>query len=250
MKKLIDLLKDESDISEAPTTDLAVVGDLQVAIEEYLESTIKPRYKKSTGFAPSESNTCARFWWYKFTGVEFPVSHNARSERIFSVGNSMHERYQKYFDDMGVLVEAEMPLPQREGCPPVSGFIDAVIKWGDDDVVVELKSIKHEGFLMRKTYKKPTEDHYRQIQWYMHYTGIEKGIVLYECKNTQEILVFKIRYDKEFCEKLVKKYDKLYKKAIGDKPNRPYGRSSQKCQYCKLLTVCWTESENNDGETM
>jgi len=249
MKKLIDILTEENKEIEVPTTDLAAVNDLSKAIDDYIESGIKPRHRKSTGFGPSEHNTCPRFWWYKFNGVTFPVNHNARVQRIFDVGNAVEDRIVDYFRGMGVLISTQEPVPQREGLPPISAYIDAVIDW-DGPVVVEIKSTKHEGFAMRQHYKKPTEDHYRQIQWYLHYKELDRGIVIYENKNDQEILPFKVKRDMVFCEKQMKKYAKIYSKASGPRPDRPYQRSSPTCRECKLLTVCWTESENNEGETM
>lgn len=249
MKKILSALKSEKEnIDES--INLAEVGDIVAAINDFIMTGIKPRFRKSTGFSPSEDNTCIRFWWYKFNGVEIPVNHDARGQRIFDVGNDVEARLLGYFDGMGVLIGTQVPVPQRNGLPPVSGFIDAIIEW-DGPVIVEIKSIKHEGFLMRKNYKKPTARHYRQIQWYLHYYELDRGIVIYECKNTQELLAFKIKRDTEFCEKQMKKYAKIYDKATQkERPNRPYKQSSDMCQYCKLLTVCWTESENNEGEAM
>lgn len=249
MKKILSALADEKE-SASESINLAEVNDLISAMDNYIMSNVKPRYRKSTGFSPSDDNPCIRYWWYKFTGIEFPVNHDARTQRIFDVGNDVEARLLNYFEGMGVLIGTQVPVPQREGLPPVSGFIDAIIEW-DGPVIVEIKSIKHEGFLMRKNYKKPVGKHYRQIQWYMHYYGVDRGIVIYECKNTQELLVFKIKRDDDFCEKQMKKYAKIYNKATQkEKPNRPYKKSSSACQYCNLATVCWSESENNEGETV
>lgn len=243
MKKLANAIAGNSE-AQKEKVDLTELNDLIAAIDNHIAGNIKPMFKKSTGFSPSEKNTCHRFWWYKFHGVEFPVTHDARVQRIFDVGNSVHERIVKYFDDMGILISTEEPVPQKEGCPPISGFMDAVIDW-DGPVVVELKSISHEGFMLRETYKKPTADHYRQIQWYLHYTGIERGIVMYECKNTQKILHFKVKHDLDFCNKLVKQYAKIYSKAsVDDIPERPSAYDSDRCQSCKLLTVCWNGEES------
>jgi hypothetical protein len=243
MKKLASAINGEYQDTRAEKVDLSQINDLVLAIDQYLDSEIKPVFKKSTGFSPSEKNTCHRFWWYKFHGVEFPVTHDARVQRIFDVGHAVHSRIVSYFDSMGVLLEVEHPVPQKDGCPPISGFIDAIIDW-DGPVVVEIKSISHEGFMLRNTYSKPSTDHYRQIQWYMHYTDIHRGIVIYECKNTQRMMAFKVKYDEDFCSKLIKQYGKIYKKAIEETiPERPSAYNSDRCQGCRLLTVCWDGEE-------
>lgn len=242
MKKLAKAINGEHD-DEKSKVDLAEINDLVLALDEHIASSLKPVFKKSVGFSPSEKNTCHRFWWYKFNGVEFPVTHDARVQRIFDVGHAVHARIVSYFEEMGVLLDVEAPVPQQPGCPPISGFIDAIIDW-DGPVVVEIKSISHEGFMLRNTYNKPSTDHYRQIQWYMHYTGIHRGIVLYECKNTQRIMTFKIKYDKDFCDKLIKQYAKIYIKASSESiPDRPSAFNSDRCQSCRLLTVCWDGEE-------
>lgn len=242
MKKLISAINGEHE-KTIDKVDLSELNDIVLAIDQYITKDIKPVFKKSTGFSPSEKNTCPRFWWYKFNGVEFPVTHDSRVQRIFDVGHSVHERIVSYFDNMGVLISAEAPVPQKEGCPPISGFIDAIIEWSGP-VIIEIKSISHEGFMLRETYKKPVAEHYKQIQWYMHYTNIERGIVIYECKNTQRLLQFKVKHDVDFCKKLVNQYAKIYNKASGSEiPERPSAYDSDRCQSCKLLTVCWNGEE-------
>lgn len=253
MKKILNAYnkKTEVEVSDpAISSDSGVTPiiptqykNLQDAVERHIEGQLSPRYRKSTGFSPSNDQTCARFWWYKFQGVEIPVTHDHKGQRIFDVGHDVHARIVRYFDEMGILIEAEMPVPQKEGCPPVSGFIDAVIEW-KGPLVIEIKSTNHEGFMMRQMYKKPSAKHYQQIQWYMHYTGIHRGVVLYECKNTQNFYFCNVRYDEEFMRKLLSKYDKIYKKASAKEiPERPSAYNSDRCIKCQLRSVCWNGEE-------
>lgn len=244
MKKLAQHFDTEKK-KETDDVDMTQANSLRDAIDEYIDSGIEKQFKQSEGFSMSKNNYCPRFWFYLFTGIEYQPNHGSRVQRIFDTGNAVHERIQGYFEKMGILEEAEAELPQPEDTVPLRGFADAIIRW-EGRKIVEIKSISHEGFVYRQAARKPKDDHYNQLQVYLHCFEIQDGYLIYENKNTQELLVLPVKYDGSRVKKILKKYDKIwsiYQK--GELPARPYKETSKNCQYCMLNEYCWSDS--NDG---
>lgn len=250
MKSLIDQMKqgvkDMERKSPKPKTKAQEDGPgarLLVELDAHLEQQSKPYFKTRKSFAPSNTIDCARRDVYLFRGIQMNPDINGRTYRIFDNGHAFHERATKYLEDMNILEIAEKEISQDD--PPVRGFIDAIINWEGQRIVVEFKSIGEDGFVYRKTFNKPKDDHYMQIQIYLHIEDVEMGYVIYENKNTQEWLLFEIERDREFIEKLFKKWRKTYKiYTDGKLPKRPVkSPDSKKCTYCEVKKWCWEDKE-------
>jgi len=121
-----------------------------------------------------------------FSGLE----KGGKLHRIFDNGNSMHERYSKYFKDMGLLVEEETTIKDLER--RIKGRIDLLIELDGKKYIVELKSMN--GIQASKL-KKPKPEHLLQLLLYMDILHIKQGYVLYENKNTQDIISFYVDYE-------------------------------------------------------
>lgn len=240
-KKKVNLpVKLTPDLSDDPEKSLLA------GIDAMLEGELKPKFRKQEAFSPSNTNLCARYAHYLFEGIELPVTHDARVQRIFDSGNAIHERLCNYFKKMGILIDEEKRVEYRkEGDPPFNAYVDAIIDWNGPKVV-ELKSISAEGFMYRKLSQKPKDDHMRQIQLYFQMLDYQAGYIIYYNKNTSEILVLYIKRDQEFIDKTLKKIRKTYK-AIqeGIKPVRPYKSiESEQCRYCNVRDHCWKEDKD------
>lgn len=233
-----------------------VVKDVQVeirktiteGIDEFLSKRNTPVYKQVSGFHPSYTNQCARYWYYLFNGVEVTSSFNPQTYRIFDNGHAVHNRLYSYFRDMGILVEEEIPVTHDS--PPIEGTADGIIDWYGHKLI-ELKSISSEGFHYRKLYNKPKDEHYRQAQIYMRCLNLDSGYVIYENKNNQEILPIYIERDDKFINKLFEKYTKIYNNYLNKQiPERPYKRTSEHCSSCDLAALCWSENVQERKEEM
>lgn len=250
MKNILEQMKaDAKDMKKrmpAPKQETPVEDKLVQAINDHLEQKSKPFFKKKKGFSPSETNNCARRMVYMFRGVEMIPTTDGRAYRIFDTGHDFHARMTRYFREMKILIGEEVKVSYADPPIPVA-YIDAIIRWEDKKSIVELKSIGEDGFAYRKTFNKPKDDHVQQVRIYMRLTKIEDAYIIYENKNTQEILVFKVEQDEEEINKLFKKWSKTYKMYTdGDLPKRPVrSPESKKCTYCELKAMCW--SDKDDG---
>jgi CRISPR/Cas system-associated exonuclease Cas4 (RecB family) len=86
----------------------------------------------------------------------------------------------------------------------------------------------------------PKEENVNQIQLYLHFFKIPKGILLYINKNTLELKEFLVEYDRFRAEKLLKdlaelkiKIDKnLVPQRLAEYPE------NWQCQYCQFKEIC------------
>lgn len=205
-----------------------------------LEKRNEPVYKKVDYFRPSSTNQCARYWYYMFDGVTYTPSFSPQTYRIFDNGHAVHDRLYSYLDAMGILVASEIPISNDD--PPIQGTADGIIEL-DGKKLIELKSISSEGFHYRQLAHKPSDDHVRQANLYMHCLDLDSGFVIYENKNNQQILPIYIERDDVFLDKLFKKYRKIHQ-SVKDEviPERPYKRTSKHCARCDLATLCWADN--------
>jgi CRISPR/Cas system-associated exonuclease Cas4 (RecB family) len=131
-------------------------------------------------------------------------------------------------------VTTEIPIPAQE---IVSGRADAILCIDKENYVLDIKSINSMIF---RTLKEPKQDNVFQIQLYMHYFDIKKGILLYVDKDLQELKEFTIDYDKDMVLALLEDLHSLKVKVEQDVlPARlnDYPKNWQ-CQYCQFKQTC------------
>ena len=143
-----------------------------------------------------------------------PFKINAKLHRIFDNGNAVHERFMKYFAEMGVLVAAEIDVSKDD---LIHGRCDAIISDREKNYVVEIKSCSQWTF---QKLMGPDFAHHLQLQLYMYYLNIPNGIILYECKDNQTVKCFYEELDKVEIETLLEELKKI-KEATDEPSNEP-----------------------------
>src|SRR3989344_5544351 len=79
----------------------------------------------------------------------------------------------------------------------------AILCMGSENYVLDIKSIN--SMLFRKL-TAPKEENIYQVQLYMHYFNIKKGMLLYVDKDQQELKEFIFDYDGDLCKSLLDKF--------------------------------------------
>ena len=110
--------------------------------------------------------------------------------RVFDTGHDTHERLQRYLEQSGVLLQAEVPIENADY--EIKGHTDGIIEINGIKGILEIKSINSSGFYSLYS---PKEDHLIQVNVYMFCTGIERAVLLYECKDNQELKEFYVKLD-------------------------------------------------------
>jgi CRISPR/Cas system-associated exonuclease Cas4 (RecB family) len=220
--------------------------------EQYLKKRREPKFSRKYSFAPSAigygNGNCPRYWYLAFNGADVVDETDPLSLAIMSNGSSGHNRIQELFRESGILVSEEVEVKLKD--PPVRGFIDVMIRWEDEVIVGEIKTTRSEAFSHRQLTMRPAANHLFQILVYMKATGKKNGFVLYENKNTQEILVIPVTMSDEniaFLEKALDWMRRTHKAYEDDViPTRPWTKRNKICKECPMYKLCWEEKP--DGE--
>lgn len=236
-KKVITQKKTKPKVPDYIDSD-GLAESLVKGLDRFLIEKNIPQFRQYTDFHPSSTNLCKRWAYLRFEGAEVEKKIPPRLQRIFDNGHDVHARYQRYFEEMGILIEAEKEIKITDPVP-IKGSVDGILNW-TEHIPYELKSISPERFEFRRAYKKPDENTYRQAQLYVYALDHDSIFVIYENKGTQEILIFHIPRDDEFIKKELRRLTKIWEMyQSGLRPKRPYARESKHCQDCDLEKYCW-----------
>ena len=191
--------------------------------------------KEQHHFYITDAGKCPRQIFFKFKNAP-RKEMEARILRIFDHGNHIHGLI------MGALlssrdiqvVSSEINIPPQE---LISGRADAIISDGKDLYVLDIKSINSVGF---KNLTQSKEEDINQIQLYLHYFKIKKGLLLYVNKDNQELKEFLVSYNQTRVQSLLDNLVNL-KKQIDSNivPSRiPDYSQNWQCRYCQFEEIC------------
>lgn len=173
------------------------------------------------------------------------VPQQARIQRVFDNGHKLHERFEQLFEDMGILIEAEKTIELDE----ISGRTDAWIKIDGKDYLVELKSASQFSFDWMLKKNAPKKEHVEQLMLYLHLANIQKGIILVENKDNQQLLEFHISYDPFVAMDLIYRVNRRIGFAKERKaPPIPQGKTPacSECGYCSYAFYCHFDSKKGN----
>lgn len=224
--------------------------------EAYLKGGRAPSDRAKKSFAPSGigygAGTCPRQWFYSFTGgVIREDDADAMGIANMAYGTEAHARIQKVFADSGILVEEEKKVDTigSDVFPPILGYVDLVVNWQGENVVGEIKTTSAESYVSKKAKSTGAGYHLLQLLIYMRVLGLNKGFLLYENKNTQQLLVVPVTWNvantklaDDAFEWMQKVYDNWQ---AGTKPTRPFkSERSVVCKTCPFTKHCWEDKED------
>lgn len=175
---------------------------------------------------------------YKMSqGENIPVG----LKRIFEEGNAIHEKWQRLFIRGGLGIPEDMDRSRFNKRYELSYTPDAILNIGKNEYVCEIKSVNTFQFKHMKSHPSGA----KQLQLYMHLTGIHKGFVLCEDKNSQDFKVFLYDYDAGSVETFVERLEniQIYKerflekkkmvKKLCDKP------TCKRAGKCNMVDACF-----------
>lgn len=217
-------------------------------------------------FYPSSIGRCKRSVVYQMLG--YPTKPiNGQSLLIMENGTSFHNRMEDIFERMGILIAPELSLKDSE--LRISGRSDAIIwnflKEPDEPdaeeivlydpkdkkkevyrgpanhiLIVEFKSIKNKNY-EKLPKSKPKKEHEMQLQLYFYLTGIRKGLVYYENKDTQESKYYLIEYNAELVEQVKSDIRFMIDHAERrELPEKEGNALDIMCRYCDFRNLCHT----------
>jgi CRISPR/Cas system-associated exonuclease Cas4 (RecB family) len=203
------------------------------------------KFTQKTSFAPSGlgyAGSCPRKWYYAFNGADYVYNTEAPAMANMKAGTDSGARLAQMLGDAGLLVSAEGEA--RLADPPVFGYIDAIINWKDEEVVVEVKTCKSSTWNYRVMNNTVPSYQMIQLLLYMHITEHDKGFFLTENKDTHEIFILPVKMNEEnkaLVQRVLQWMRDIKDNADnGELPTRPFNKSSMQCKGCEIRETCWS----------
>ena len=200
---------------------------------------------------------CSAKLWLGFHWANFGKKHSAKMERTFEIGHEFEKIIIKQLKDAGMEVfrvledgtEVEhFGYKDEEQEEFIGGFghakghndgrIRGVIEAPKTDHLLEIKTMKEEYFkkLVKQGLKKYHPIYYAQTQRYMREMKLTRTLFIALNKNTSELHIERIEFDKGFAEDLVRKEQSII---MSDAmPERAYEEGFYKCGFCDQAGVC------------
>ncbi len=189
--------------------------------------------RDQTHFYITDAGKCPRAVFFKFKNVPREPM-DARLLRVFEHGEHLHRNIFNILYRLRVGVTTEIPIPAQE---IISGRADAILCVNNENYVLDIKSMNSMIF---RNLKEPKEENVYQIQLYLHYFNIKKGILLYIDKDQQNLKEFIITYDPVLVKGLLEGFYSLKTQIEeGSVPARlaEYPQNWQ-CTYCQFRDIC------------
>ena len=214
-------------------------------IKGYEASNVS-KFQKKTSFAPSTlvygHGVCPRYWYLAFEGGMFENNNTGKQIANMDSGTDRHERIQSAMEGANVLLASEVDTRYED--PPIKCKVDCFIKWKDEEYVGEIKTKDDEGFKYYLKTRKPSSYQVLQLLIYMKIYRKKKGLMIYENKNTHDLLILPININQahvDFVDYLFGWMREVYS-AWNDKklPEIPFrgGKQIKVCDGCPLKNTC------------
>jgi CRISPR/Cas system-associated exonuclease Cas4 (RecB family) len=256
-KKVTNSEEDENFVEGLPTAINA----------GYLVKT-KTRFVKKNNFSASSlaygAGECPRYWTLAFDGQITYDNSDAMGVANRTQGTLGHGRIQEAIEASGLLAQDMEfdPIPRKYSQqthpamefrvktddPPFDGYGDVMIDYKGERLVGEIKTIRNDEFEYRKINRRPKMAHLMQLLLYMKVWKMRKGVMIYENKNTHELLTLPVVVSEHYraWAEEVFEWMKLVYKNWQEKqlPEIPYRSNSKICKVCPIQKAC---AEAGDG---
>lgn len=217
----------------------------------------EPEHKTKKTFAPSTlaygHGECPRYWYFAFSGASFEETSDALGIANRTNGTYSHDRIQDALMKTGIVKIFKSTKKDEENkdttefivsndSPPIFGYGDGIINWNDEELLLEIKTATVDGFEYRKRTGKAKKDHIIQTLIYMKILGYKRGVILYENKNTHELLAIPLEVDDYYREYINNTFD--WMRAVraswmkNELPTKNYRSNSKICKNCPLQKTC------------
>ncbi|MBI2625220.1 MAG: PD-(D/E)XK nuclease family protein [Candidatus Nealsonbacteria bacterium] len=193
----------------------------------------RQRDREQQHFYITDAGKCGRAIFFKFKNVP-RAAMEPHILRMFDRGDYLQMQILNALFSTGVVRASEVVIPPQQ---LISGRADAIITLNNELYVVDFKSMNSMIF---RTLEKAKEENINQLQLYLHYFKIPKGILLYINKDNLELKEFVIQYDPKLVKSLLEDLEVLKSKIDSNVvPDRleDYPENWQ-CMYCQFKEIC------------
>ena len=265
MKNLLKevMIKDLSKKKNTSSTeDTSFVDGLIEKIESGYLAQAKPKFTKKSNFSASGltygAGECPRYWYMMFDGA--PAFDNSDAKGIANRNNGTlgHQRIQQAIE-LADILDKDMVMdtthrkynkqehPAMEfrvssDNPPFDGYGDVMLNLNNERVIGEIKTIGNDGFEYKKRSMKPKMGHLMQLLIYMRVWKVDKGVMIYENKNSHELLTLPVIMNDHYRGWVDQAFDWMREVYASWKkqelPQKPYRSNSKICKTCPIQKAC------------
>ena len=200
----------------------------------------RERDREQHHFYITDAGKCPRAIFFKFKNVP-RAKMTPDILRMFDHGDYVQMQILNSLFGLGIVRASEVRIPPQE---LISGRADAIVTLNNELYVVDFKSMNSMIF---SKLNEPKEENVNQIQLYLHFFKIPKGILLYVNKNTLALKEFFVDYNPATAKKLLGDLADLKKQIDANViPGRliSYPENWQ-CRYCQFKDICSTAGKEN-----
>ena len=184
--------------------------DIKNLIDKYHENNQKP-HRGHLG-ASQIGSKCRRALWYSFRWAS-DESFSGRMLRLFRHGFEYEKLFLEDLNAIGYKVitknrKTGEDIAFRDHDGHFSGTVDGMAQSPDGEwLLLEFKTHNDKSFkqLQKKGVLKHKPQHFHQMQVYMHYMKVKKGLYLSVNKNDDELYHEWVEYNSGYANKLIDK---------------------------------------------
>lgn len=227
-------------------------------VTQIIEETIQERDRRYRGQATEEeqyihpsslARGCMLYLAFELRGEPKPPL-DPRVSRILQVGTDGHRRIEGYLGRSTLAREVFFQNDEYR----IRGYCDAIVYITPERspehagfYAVEIKTTANSEFQDIVAEGKPREEHVRQCQVYMwgirqHYGGaipLDRGVILYENRDTLAHQAFDITYDEEMMQDLLARVKRVWDcVAAGELPDDYLPKEHRAHSLCPYLEIC------------
>jgi hypothetical protein len=187
---------------------------------------------------------CDRWLWLSFRWA-VQEQHSGRMLRLFKRGQDEEARIVAELRAVGLDVRKVGDEQGRvKFGSHVSGSMDGVIESGVPETpktrhLLEIKTHNKKSFddLEKNGVEKSKPMHWKQMQCYMHGSGLERALYVAVCKDDDRLHIERIKYDQKEAEKLIERGQRI---ALSDRMPEPISvdPSWYQCKMCPAWEFC------------
>ena len=186
---------------------------------------------RSKSWSASSLGGCERRQEFVYLNMK-PQGHSVQTRNIFANGDYMHMRHQVAGLMQGYLTDVEVPIEVDKY--RLRGTLDGLCS---DGSVVDFKSMNSRGF---NNLEEPYPSHINQLHGYMFAQGASHGRMVYECKDTQRIKEFAVKFETATWEALAESLDRMNQDMDNKTLAAPLDPGSFDCRFCQFTRKCRT----------
>jgi len=248
--------------NNTPQEDVSFVDGLIEKIQSGYMTKTKPKFSKKSNFSASTltygAGECPRYWYLAFDGAVHYDSSDAKGVANRTNGTYGHDRIQEAIKSSGLLDETmefdtlerkynkqthpAMEFRVKTDDPPFDGYGDVMLNINEQRVIGEIKTVSNEDFEGKKMRQKAKKSHLMQLLMYMKVWKIGKGVMIYENKNSHELLTLPVVVNDHYRRWVDQAFDwmkKVYKSwKDRELPQKPYRSNSKTCKVCPIQKAC------------